>query len=69
MKQQDNLAAQTVKLDFGDEVLYAFDYLPINHQLNAEITQRAVERAKSKQKWAPPPQTKKPRQPSGRRGV
>lgn len=46
MSDKPNYAAQTIKADFGDEVPYAFDYLPINKRLNDEMFARAVERAK-----------------------
>lgn len=46
-KYRDQLANQVVKMDFGNEVPYAFGYLPENAKLNAEIFKRAIDRAKS----------------------
>lgn len=42
------LSQQLVPMDFGDEVLYGFGYLPENKKLNDEIYKRAIERARRK---------------------
>lgn len=39
----ENLAAQCIEMDFGNEVPYAFDYLPENNRLNREMFARAIE--------------------------
>lgn len=44
-EMQSNFGNQPA-LDFGDEVPYAFGWLPINAELNKAIFERAVERAK-----------------------
>lgn len=45
--ERTDYAAQVIDLDFGDEVLCAFDYIPENHRLNQVIMKRALERARS----------------------
>lgn len=46
MQKQAELKNQA-PLDYGGEVLYAFECLPLNAAKNAEITQRAAARTRA----------------------
>lgn len=58
---EQQLAAQAVELDYGDEVPYAFGYLPENARLNEEMYRRAVERARRKRVLGEQPLDKEPK--------